>query len=163
MKRSHPSLRPIIIGGAEAWLEADGLARAGIPVVLAPWRCQQHTWEYRRCHPGPPLEDTTSIQILLEHGVKVALAAGDDRNIRNMWFEASWGSKMPSLAHPDTYPDKDMLAIELLSKNNEEIFEIHPDHATSFSIWEGNPFEFGAKPAVIFGRGEVERCWPSYE
>ena len=109
------------------------------------------------------MENTTSVQILLAAGVKVSLASGDDRNVRNMWFEAGWAARVPSDHAPDRYADRDMLAMALLARNNEEIFDVPVDHAQAFSVWEGNPLDYGAKPVVIFGRGKVERCWPSFE
>jgi len=53
--------------------------------------------------------------------------------------------------------------LELVSENIEEIFHLDVDHARRFSGWEGNTFENGARPAVVFNRGRVERCFPGSE
>lgn len=66
----------VIVGGSEAWLLASELAEAGVGVLLGPWRCMPSAWEKRRCHPGLPMEDETSVQILLAAGVNLGLIAG---------------------------------------------------------------------------------------
>ncbi|RXK42406.1 hypothetical protein M231_00396 [Tremella mesenterica] len=160
LQRDLPNLRIIVIGGSEAHLVASTLARARIPVILAPWRCMPLTWEQRRCHPAIPLTDTTPVQILMEAGVKLALAAGDDRMVRDLWWEAGWASQAPSRA---LGMDKDILAMELISSGVDEIFGVETDSNLAFSVWEGNPFKYGAIPVVMFQRGRVESWWPSFE
>ena len=179
IKEDFPSVKPVLIGAAESWMLADRLAEAVIAVVLAPWRCMALDWEQRRCHHGVPLEETTSVSILLEAGVRLGLASAgestvprssrapllttaiDDKGVRNMWWEAGWASKVPSLRNASL--SRYNLAVDLLSTNVNEIFGLNVDERTSFSVWEGNPFEYGAVPAVIFDGGKVNECYPGFD
>ena len=140
----------IILGGSEAHLVAHGLASAKIPVILAPWACEPLFWESRNCLPGPPLTDYLGAQVLIDAGVKVALANYEDRNnhVRNALWEAAWVAG----------PANDSLALDLVSLNLEEMLGL--PKMKDLVVYEGNPFQFGASPALIFESGSVKRCWP---
>lgn len=59
--------------------------------------------------------------------------------------------------------DADQLAVDLVSNNMHDFFHLDVDHASSLSVWEGNPSDYGAKPAVVSNRGKVERCYAAFE
>jgi hypothetical protein len=82
LARDKPQLKLVIIGSAEAHLVASSLARHNVAVILSPWRCQPLMFEQRFCHTGPPLYDDTGVQILLEAGVRVAIASSGDNSAR---------------------------------------------------------------------------------
>jgi len=146
LKSSLKDVAPInlvIIGGIESYLLAEELSRAQVPVILIPWRCQPEEWEYRHCLPGPPISDKTSFQILVEHGVKVALGAWDDGLVSTMYWEAAWAAKGTGLTEKDV--------VELISTKVEEIAGIKwKDSADGGHVlFEGNPLDFGASVAAI--------------
>jgi hypothetical protein len=146
MKASLAEIAPInlvIIGGVESYLLAEDLAKARVPIILVPWRCQPEAWEYRHCLPGPPISDKTSFQILVEHGVKVALGAWDDGLVSTLYWEAAWAAKGTGLKEEDV--------VKLISTNVEEIFDIKWDSATGGGhvLFEGNPLDFGASITAI--------------
>lgn len=146
MKESIKEIAPInlvIVGGIESYLLAEELAKAKVPVILVPWRCQPKTWEYRHCLPGPPISEKTSFQILVEHGVDVALGGWDDGLVSTMYWEAAWAAKGTDMR------EKEVVA--LISTKVEEILGIKWDENSQGGhvIFEGNPLDFGASVAAI--------------
>ena len=146
MKAAIADVAPInlvIIGGIESYLLASDLAKANVPVILVPWRCQPETWESRHCLPGPPLSDKTAFQILVEHGVEVAIGGWDDGLITTLYWEAGWAAKGTSMTEKDV--------VGLISTKVEKILGIRwEDHAQGgHVIFEGNPLDFGANVEAI--------------
>lgn len=143
----------IIMGGGEAHLIAEHLAEANMPVIVAPWGCEPLFWETRNCLPGPPLTERLGAQVLLDAGVKIGVSNWEDTNnhIRNSIWEASWIAG----------PNNQTLALDLVSRNIEEILGL--PSAKDFVIYEGSPFEFGSKVAIIFEEGSVQRCAPDVD
>ncbi|KAI0111757.1 hypothetical protein F4814DRAFT_423498 [Daldinia grandis] len=144
----------VIMGGSESHLLATELAETDVPVIVAPfWGCEPLFWDARNCLPGPPLTDRLGPQVLIDAGVKVGISNWDDTNnhIRNSIWEASWVAG----------PGNQSLALDLVSRNIEDILRL--PHSRDFVVYEGDPFEFGARVAVIFEEGEVQRCYPDVD
>ncbi|KAK6957921.1 hypothetical protein Daesc_000711 [Daldinia eschscholtzii] len=144
----------VIMGGSESHLLATELAEAEVPVIVAPfWGCEPLFWDARNCLPGPPLTDRLGPQVLIDAGVKVGISNWDDTNnhIRNSIWEASWVAG----------PGNRSLALDLVSKNVEDILRL--PRSRDFVIYEGDPFEFGARVALIFEEGKVQRCYPDVD
>lgn len=166
-KLELPALRPIIFGGGEAYLLADELAAAGVPVVLAPFQCSQLTWEVRNCRAGPPLTDDRGANILLDAGVTVGLGNWDhrDRWVPNALWEAAWLLRGRGVG--DTEADLDTgldaerrAAIAMVTSNMRQIFGLPVQDAAEFVVYEGDPLEYGASVALIVEQGVIQRCWP---
>ncbi|KAI2621537.1 composite domain of metallo-dependent hydrolase [Hypomontagnella submonticulosa] len=144
----------VIMGGSEAHLVATQLADVDMPVIVAPfWGCEPLFFDSRNCLPGPPLTDRLGPQVLLDAGVKVGISNWDDTNnhIRNSIWEASWIAG----------PENQSLALDLVSKNIEDI--LHLPRSRDFVIYEGDPFNFGARVALIFEEGKVQSCYPDVD
>ncbi|KAI1658384.1 hypothetical protein F4813DRAFT_395741 [Daldinia decipiens] len=144
----------VIMGGSESHLLATELAEADVPVIVAPfWGCEPLFWDARNCLPGPPLTDRLGPQVLIDAGVKVGISNWDNTNnhIRNSIWEASWVAG----------PGNRSLALDLVSKNIEDILRL--PRSRDFVIYEGDPFEFGARIAIIFEEGKVQRCYPDVD
>ncbi|KAI1386729.1 composite domain of metallo-dependent hydrolase [Hypoxylon trugodes] len=144
----------VIMGGSEAHLIAAELAEANVSVIVAPfWGCEPLFWDSRNCPPGPPLVDRLGPQVLLDSGVKVAISNWDDTNnhIRNSIWEASWVAG----------PGNQSLALDLVSKNVEDILML--PRSRDFVIYEGDPFTFGSRIALIFEEGKVRSCYPDVD
>ncbi|KAI4863459.1 composite domain of metallo-dependent hydrolase [Hypoxylon rubiginosum] len=144
----------VIMGGSEAHLVAAELAEAVVPVIVAPfWGCEPLFWDSRNCLPGPPLTDRLGPQVLIDAGVKVGISNWDDTNnhIRNSIWEASWVAG----------PGNRSLALDLVSKNIEDILQL--PRSRDFVVYEGDPFNFGAKVALIFEEGKVQSCYPDVD
>jgi hypothetical protein len=146
LKNTLEGIAPInlvIIGGIESYLLAEELSQAKIPVILAPWRCQPESWEYRHCLPGPPISEKTAFQILLEHGVDVVPGVWDDGLVSALYWEAAWAAKGTGLTEKEV--------VELISTKIERILGIEGNGAGEGGhvLFEGNPLDFGAKVAAI--------------
>lgn len=144
----------VIMGGSEAHLVASELAAASVPVIVAPfWGCEPLFWDARNCLPGPPLTDRLGPQVLLDAGVKVGISNWEDTNnhIRNSIWEASWVAG----------PGNRSLALDLVSKNIEDILQL--PRSRDFVVYEGDPFNFGARVALIFEEGKVRSCHPEVD
>ncbi|OTA99804.1 hypothetical protein M426DRAFT_268823 [Hypoxylon sp. CI-4A] len=144
----------VIMGGAEAHLIATELAEADVPVIVAPfWGCEPLFWDGRHCLPGPPLTDRLGPQVLIDAGVKVGISNWDASNnhIRDSIWEASWVAG----------PGNRSLALDLVSKNIEDILKL--PRSRDFVIYEGDPFNFGARVALIFEEGKVRSCYPNVD
>ncbi|KAF4121422.1 Amidohydrolase family [Geosmithia morbida] len=144
----------VIMGGGEAHLLASQLADAEIPVIVSPfWGCEPLFWDGRNCLPGPPLTDAFGPQVLLDAGVTVGISNWDDTNnhIRTSIWEAGW------IAGPGNHS----LALDLVSKNIETILKLEP--VDDFVVYEGNPFDFGARVAMSFEEGKVRACMPDVD
>jgi hypothetical protein len=146
MKAEISDMAPInlvIIGGIESYLLAEDLAQAKVPVILVPWRCQPQSWESRHCLPGPPISEKTSFQILVEHGVDVALGAWDDGLVTTLYWEAGWAAKGTELRERDV--------VGLISTKVEEILGIKWENHEQGGhvLFEGNPLDFGANVVAI--------------
>ncbi|GAD96391.1 hypothetical protein SS1G_01113 [Paecilomyces variotii No. 5] len=151
--KSETGANIIIMGGGEAHLISEHIAKASMPVILAPWGCEPLFWENRNCFPGPPLTERLGAQTLLDAGVKIGVSNWDDTNnhIRNSIWEASWIAG----------PDNQTLALDLVSRNIEEILGL--PRSSDFVIYEGSPFEFGSKVALIVEEGIVQLCAPDVD
>jgi len=139
------------MGGAEAHLVAPELAAAGVPVIMAPfWGCEPLTWESRGCLPGPPLTDALGPTVLFDAGVDVAISNWDITNnhIRNSGWEAGWVAGCGNRT----------FAVDLVSRNIERILRLEP--TTDVIVYEGDPFEFGARVALIIEAGKIRSCYP---
>jgi imidazolonepropionase-like amidohydrolase len=103
---------------------------------------------------GPPLT-RSAVSVLHEAGVTFALAiesAEGNSFIHNLPIEASWAAKYAGLNEKE--------AIDLVSTKVEKIFNLPP--IKDIVIWEGNPMEFGATPAIVLDGDskQVVGCWP---
>lgn len=144
----------IIIGGQEAYLVAEELSQAEIPVILAPWRCTAKRWDNRRCSPNTPLMNDSSVNILHRAGVKFAIGQDQFNSVRRTFWEASLAGKaIEGFTTQQT--------IDLVSHNIDEIFGL--EESTDLVIFDQNPLEFGATLAFSFSNGRVSKIFPEYE
>ncbi|KAI9743083.1 MAG: hypothetical protein M1818_003378 [Claussenomyces sp. TS43310] len=159
LKKDHGDVNMIIYGGSGAPAVAEELASSKIPVILAPFRCAQDTWENLDCPAGPPLTKS-SAEILSDAGVIFGIAIGGeegDPHLQNLMLEASWAAKYAGLS--------DQSAVDLVSTNIEKILGLKTEGLGDFVVYEGNPLEFGA--AVVLsvdgGDGGIVNCFPDVQ
>ncbi|CAH0055614.1 unnamed protein product [Clonostachys solani] len=142
----------VIMGGAEAHLLATELSEVDIPVIVAPfWGCEPLFWDSRHCLPGPPLTEYLGPQVLIDAGVTVGIGSWDNMNnhIQSSIWEASW------LAGPTNHS----LALDLVTTNIEKSLKL--SEARDVVVYEGNPFEFGARVALSLEEGIVRSFFPN--
>ncbi|KAJ3147656.1 hypothetical protein HK101_002214, partial [Irineochytrium annulatum] len=86
LRRSHPSMRLAIQGGAGAHLVADQLSALRVPVILNPARCVPSRWETRHCVVSGTRP--SALGLLRKAGVNVVVTQTNDGVQRNLLWEA---------------------------------------------------------------------------
>lgn len=147
--KEKPSIRLIILGGAEAHLLAPELAAAKVAgVVLAPLQSYCTVWEQRRCLTGAPLTNGTAVDVLHAAGVPVGIGLDEDWFVRDLGLLAgiarrNSGGKIGRRE-----------ALGLVGQGIERMLAVKGgiEGQGGFVVWEGDPLEVGARVKGISGR-----------
>lgn len=125
-------IKPVIAGGAQAWMVADELARAQVPVVLNP--LDNLPWSFD--HIGARLDNAVRLQ---QAGVRIAFASGDIHNARKIRQLAG-----NAVAHGLAWDD----ALAAITAAPAEIFglgarrgRIAVGQAADLVLWDDDPLE----------------------
>ncbi|KAF9366937.1 hypothetical protein BGX34_000058 [Mortierella sp. NVP85] len=138
-------LKIALVGATEAWTVAEHLAEANIGVILRPYLCTPAKWTAQQCLPGAPLSEETGLSVLHKAGVKVGLAAHEPEDVRQLAWIAGWAKSDLGITEKQ--------AVGLVSWNLAEIVGL-PTNPTGLVLYNGDPFEFGAKVAALVGGGK---------
>jgi imidazolonepropionase-like amidohydrolase len=142
-------LKLIISGGAEAWLTADRLAAANVPVLTGAMNNipgSFATLNQRQENAG----------LLRKAGVKVALVGNGDGdeshfNARNLKYEAG-----NAVAYGMSYDDA-LRAITLTPAElfglSDKVGSLQAGRDANIVIWSGDPFEFSTQVEHVFIKG----------
>ncbi|HKU13589.1 MAG TPA: amidohydrolase family protein [Steroidobacteraceae bacterium] len=142
---SRNGLRPVIVGGAEAWVVADELARARIPVILNPLDNLPSSFDQI----GARLDNAVRLQ---RAGVRIAFSSGDIHNARKIRQLAG-----NAVAHGLPWE----AALAAVTASPAEIFglgarrgQIAAGQVADLVLWDGDPLEVtsGADQVWIAGR-----------
>lgn len=139
-------LKLAIIGGAEAYLVADDLARASVGVILSPFLSDGEFWDSRRALTGAPLTNGTGIDRLLDAGVVTAIGLKEDWELRDLGFAAGIAYKNGG----GRLSEKE--ALDLVSTNIYKILgtELEAvEESGHFIVSEGSPLEVGARIKAV--------------
>jgi imidazolonepropionase-like amidohydrolase len=148
--------RLVVGGGAEAWMVADRLAAAKVPVVTGAMNNIPSGFEAL----GQRQENAG---LLRKAGVSVAIignAGGGDEeafNVRNLRYEAgnavSYGMPWDEALRAVT------LAPAQIFGAGAQIGSLEPGKVANVVVWSGDPFEFGTRAEHVFvgGREIVEQ------
>ncbi|OIW22999.1 hypothetical protein CONLIGDRAFT_146023 [Coniochaeta ligniaria NRRL 30616] len=146
-----PSLRLIIIGGAESHLVAEALASANVGVVLSPLFSYRKTWDQRRALTGAPLTNGTAVDVLLAAGVKTAIGLEEDYRVIELGLlagvvYANGGGRIGERE-----------ALGLVGGNVWDMLGLEKEKGEKehFVVWEGSPFEIGSRVRGVGGGGGV--------
>ncbi len=145
-ERNH--IKPVISGGSEAWLVANALARAHVPVILN--SLQDLPSDLDRL--SSRLDNAARLQ---RAGVLIAFSNGDTHNARNVRQLAG-----NAVAHGLPWD----AALAALTANPAEIFgqgtvrgRIEKGHAADLVLWSGDPLEVtSAADQVWIGGHAIE-------
>ncbi|MGH7701354.1 MAG: amidohydrolase family protein [Gemmatimonadales bacterium] len=136
-------LRLVIAGGAEAWMVAERLAAARVPVVLIPLT---NIPSYRQL--GARYENAA---LLARAGVTVAIMSGDSHNSRNIKQEAG---NAVSYGLPW---DEALRAVTLTPARLWGVAggygSLEPGKVANVVVWSGDPFELSTSVERVFIRG----------
>lgn len=149
---SAAKVKMVIIGGAESHIVADELAAAGVGVVLAPLQSYANSWDERRALTGAPLTNTTTVDVLVDAGVTVAIGLEEDWVMRDLALLAgkaykNGGGRLTEKAALDMISTNvyDMLGVSALEARDE---------ASQFLVFEGSPLEIGSRIKAVAGGQE---------
>lgn len=137
-------LKLIVSGGAEAWMVADELAKAKVPVMLNPLEDLPAHFETL----GSTLENAARLQ---KAGVLIAFATGDTHNARNV-TQAAGNAVANGLPWLD--------ALKALMLNPARIYGMDQDLGTleqgklaDVVVWSADPLELSSSPDQVFIAG----------
>ncbi|KAK3317308.1 hypothetical protein B0T19DRAFT_479410 [Cercophora scortea] len=149
---SKSTIKLVILGGAESWIIAEEIAKAGASVVLAPLQSFAVTWDQRRALTGAPLTNGTCIDRLIDAGVETAVGLEEDWLVRDLGLLAGIAYKNGG----GRLSEKE--ALGLVSGNLYKILGVKEPGVKEghFVVWEGSPLDIGGRvKAVAGGRGTV--------
>ena len=143
------NLKLIIVGGAEAWLSADRLAAAQIPVLTGAMSnipSSFATLNQRQENAG----------LLRRAGVRVVLVAtnGSDVtrfNARNLKYEAG-NAVAYGMTHDDALRAVTLTPAEIFGLS-DRIGSLQPGRDANVVVWSGDPFEFSTQVEHVLIRG----------
>jgi imidazolonepropionase-like amidohydrolase len=137
-------LKLIVSGGAEAWMVADQLAKAKVPVLLNPLEDLPAHFETL----GSTLENAARLQ---KAGVLIAFATGDTHNARNV-TQAAGNAVANGLPWLD--------ALKALMLNPARIYGMDQDLGTleqgklaDVVVWSADPLELSSSADQVFIAG----------
>ncbi|KAF8971311.1 hypothetical protein BGZ46_010308 [Entomortierella lignicola] len=146
LEREGAKIKLSLLSAVEAWTVAEHLAEANIGVILRPYLCTPVQWTAQKCLPGAPLSNETGLSVLHKAGVKVGLAAHEPEDVRQLAWIAGWAKSDLGITEKE--------AVGLVSWNLAEIVGL-PTSPSGLVIYNGEPFEFGAKISAIIGGGKT--------
>ena len=138
-------LRTAILGGSEAWLIADKLARANVPVILDPMQNLPSSFEQI----ASTLKNAAALH---QAGVTIAFTQGDSHNARNLKQGAG-----NAVAHGLPWT----AALEALTVNPAKIFGVKnygmlaAGQDADVVIWDGDPLETTTFADQVFIQGRM--------
>jgi imidazolonepropionase-like amidohydrolase len=142
-------LQVMISGGAEAWLSADRLAAAHVPVLTGAMNNIPGSFATLN-------QRQENAALLRRAGVTVVLVGNDDNdesrfNARNIKYEAG-----NAVAYGMSYDDA-LRAVTLAPAEafglSDHIGSLQPGRDANLVIWSGDPFEFSTQVEHVFIRG----------
>ncbi|WP_405220439.1 amidohydrolase family protein [Lentisalinibacter sediminis] len=134
-------LRLVISGGSEAWMRADKLAAAGVPVILNPLANLPADFDRLEA----TLENAARLH---EAEVTLVFSAGDSHNPRNITQAAG-----NAVAHGLPWHE----GLRAITRAPAEVFglgdelgAIRPGLAADLVVWDGDPLEVTSFPDQVF-------------
>lgn len=140
-------LRPVIVGGAEAWMLADEIAAANIPVILGPTHNLPGNFDSLNARRG-------NATVLVDAGVKVALADSQSQthNARNITQSA--GNAVGDGLDWDAALRAITLAPAEIYGVSDTVGSLEVGKAGDVVIWPADPFELSTYPEQVLINGE---------
>ncbi|KAK1673561.1 amidohydrolase [Colletotrichum godetiae] len=137
---SSKKLHLVVYGGAEAHLVASALSAARVGVVLAPIQSFAISWDQRRALTGAPLTNGTSIDVLLQAGVDVAIGLEEDWIVRDLGLLAGVAYRNGEGRL------NEKTALDLVGRNVYKVLGLEDGlQHEHFVIHDGSPLEIGSR------------------
>lgn len=145
LKAVEPKLRLVVADGAEAWMVAEELAKAGVPVLLDPMANLPGSFDRLGAHLEGPAR-------LAQAGVKL-LFRGEDTHKAFLVRQGAGNAVANGLAYDE--------ALKAMTVNIAEVFgmpgygAIEAGKDADLVIWDGDPLEVTTEAEQVFIRGEA--------
>ncbi|CCM02332.1 uncharacterized protein FIBRA_04424 [Fibroporia radiculosa] len=148
-------MKMVFAGAAEAHLLADDIANANIGIILQPIRPFPNNWDNHRILAGPPVTNETSLTVLTDAGVRVAVGVLEAWQAGNTGFDVQWAA-----LETNGRIDRKQ-AHALVSTNLEKLLDVDGwigDDGDLVAYEGGSAFDFSSKVVAVAspGRGVVE-------
>jgi imidazolonepropionase-like amidohydrolase len=140
-------LKLAISGGAEAWLCADRLAAARVPVLTGAMNNIPDSFATLN-------QRQENAALLRKAGVQVVITGGGDvsrYNARNIKYEAG-NAVAYGMAYDDALRAVTLTAAELFGLS-DRIGSLQAGREANLVVWSGDPFEFSTQAEHVFIRG----------
>lgn len=137
-------LRLILAGGTEAWMVADELARAGVPVIVKVLQNLPESFERL----GARYDNAA---LLRRAGVQIAITAADTHNARNLKQEAG-NAVAYGLPHEEALRAITLAPAEIWGVG-ERYGSLAPGKVANVVVWGGDPLELMTPVEHVLIRG----------
>ena len=139
-------VRPVIVGGAEAWMVADRLAAADVPVILKPLTSLPSAFE----RIGSRFDNAA---LLAAAGVRVAFSTFENHRAPAIAQEAGnavrFGLDVEAAHRAVTQAPAEIYG------GADRYGSVAPGKVANLVVWPGDPFETATLPETVLIRGEV--------
>ncbi len=145
------NLKIIIVGGAEAWLAANDLAAAHVPVIAGAMNNIPTSFETLN-------QRQENVGILSKAGVAVAIIGnngdGDEElfNVRNVKYEAgnavSYGMTHEAALRAVTLTPAELFGVA------DRVGSLQAGRDANVVVWSGDPFEFSTRVEHVYIHGQ---------
>jgi imidazolonepropionase-like amidohydrolase len=146
-------LKLVIGGGSEAWMVADELAAAKVPVLTG----AMNNIPYSFAQLGSRQDNAA---LLRKAGVDVGLignAGGGDEelfNVRNIRYEAGnavgYGMSWEDALRAITLAPAQIFGVA------DKVGSLRPGMEANVVVWDGDPFEFATRATQVYIRGQLQ-------
>lgn len=139
-------LRLVIEGGAEAWMVADALAEARVPVIFDPTRNLPERFEALNLR-------LDAAARLHRAGVAMAFSEAESHNARNL-RQLAGNAVAHGLPHDAGLAAITRTPAEIYGLGNE-LGRVQPGYRGDLVIWDGDPLEVTSYPVQVFIEGRA--------
>lgn len=141
------SVRPVILGGAEAWMVGEALAEADVPVILKPLTDLPRAFERL----GARFDNAA---LLHAAGVAVAFTTFENHRANEITLEAGnavrFGLPWDAALRAVTLEPARIYGVD------DRYGSIEPGKVADLVVWTGDPFELSSWPEAVVIRGRVQ-------
>lgn len=139
-------VRPVILGGSEAWMVADRLAEAGVAVILKPLTSLPGGFDQL----GARFDNAT---LLHDAGVPIAFTTFENHRANEITQEAGnavrFGLPWDAALRAITLAPAEIYGIA------DRYGSIEPGKVANLVVWDGDPLELSSYPDTVVIRGRV--------
>jgi hypothetical protein len=140
-------VRPVIHGGAEAWIVAEELARAGVPVLLDPLLNLPRNFDML----GARLDNAA---LLAEAGVVIAISGAESHNARKV-RQMAGNAVSHGLDHGAALAALTIAPARIFGVA-DRVGSIEKGKRADLVLWSGDPLEVTTVADMVISNGRVD-------